>query len=141
MGLDALDLTFRLERRLGITIHQPEGFATFFDTVGTVHRYLVAKLNGECLSVPKMEPLFTEVADAVAQIAGRGKRTSSVDLNIRFPPATRAGNWQALEEALGVSLPTLEDSVDGAAPRIPQRYISIIALTYWITEHHPERVE
>jgi acyl carrier protein len=141
MGLDALDLTFRLEKRLGITIHQPEGFATFFDTVGTIHRYLVAKLNGECLSVPKMEPLFIELVKAVNQIAGRGKRTSAMDLNKRFPPATRAANWQALEEALGVSLPTLEDSVDGAAPRIPQDCSSLIALTYWIAEHHPERVE
>ena len=54
MGIDALDLSFRLEKRLGITISQPEAIATFFDTVGTIHRYLVAKLNGECRSVPKI---------------------------------------------------------------------------------------
>ena len=42
---------------------------------------------------------------------------------------------------MGVTLPKLEDSADGAAPRIPQRYSSIIALTYWIAEQYPERVE
>lgn len=67
--------------------------------------------------------------------------TSSLDLNRRFPPATRAANWQALEEALGVTLPILEDSVDGGVPVIPQRYSSLIALTYWIAEQFPERVE
>ena len=141
MGIDALDLSFRLEKRLGITTSQPEAIATFFDTVGTLHRYLVAKLNGECRSVPKMELLFIELVKAVNKIAGRGKRTSAMDLNTRFPPATRAAKWQALEEALGVTLPKLEDSADGAAPRIPQRYSSVIALTYWIAEQYPKRVE
>ncbi len=141
MGIDALDLVFRLEKRLGITISRHEAVATVFDTVGTFHRYLVAKLNGEYLSVPKMEPLFTEVVKAVNQITGRWRLTSSLDLNRRFPPATRAANWQALEEALGITLPKLEDSADGAAPRIPQRYSSVIALTYWIAEQYPKRVE
>ncbi len=141
MGIDALDLSFRLEKRLGITTSQPEAIATFFDTVGTLHRYLVAKLNGECRSVPKMEPLFIELVKAVNQITGRWRLTSSLDLNRRFPPATRAAHWQALEEALGVTLPKLEDSGDGVAPRIPQRYSSTIALTYWIAEQYPERVE
>jgi acyl carrier protein len=141
MGIDALDLVFRLEKRLGITISRHEVIATFFDTVGTIHRHLVAKLNGECLSVPNSESLVTEVAKAVNQIAGRWRLTSSLDLNRRFPPATRASNWQALEEALGITLPQLEDSADGVAPRIPQRYSSIIALTYWIAEQYPERVE
>ncbi len=141
MGIDALDLVFRLEKRLGITISRHEAAATLFDTVGTIHRFLVAKLNGECRSVPKMESLFTEVVKAVNQITGRWRLTSSLDLNRRFPPATRAANWRALEEALEITLPKLEDSADGAAPRISERYSSVIALTYWIAEQYPERVE
>jgi acyl carrier protein len=141
MGIDALDLVFRLEKRLGITISRHEAVATVFDTVGTFHRHLVAKLNGECRCVPKMEPLFTELVKAVNQISGRWRLTSSLDLNKRFPPATRAANWQALEEALGITLPQLEDSANDVAPRIPQRYSSVIALTYWIAEQYPERVE
>jgi acyl carrier protein len=141
MGIDALDLVFRLEKRLGITISRHEAIATLFDTVGTIQHFLVAKLNGECRSVPSTESLFKEVVKAVNQITGRWRLTSSLDLNTRFPPATRAANWQALEEALGITLPKLENSADGVAPTIPQRYSSIIALTYWIAEQYPERVE
>ena len=98
-------------------------------------------MNGDCRDVARIEPLFIEVADAVNRIAGRWRLTSSMDLNRRFSPANRATRWQALEEALGVSLPKLEDSADGEARRIPRQCDSLIALTYWIAEHYPERVE
>lgn len=52
MGLDALDLMFRLEKRFGIKISQAERFAVLFDTAGTIHRYLIAKLHGEYQEVP-----------------------------------------------------------------------------------------
>jgi hypothetical protein len=97
-----------------------------------------------CFGTPADSSLWKRSAvtfKAANQITGRWRLTSSLDLNRRFPPASRAANWQALEEALGITLPKLEDSVDGAAPRIPQRYSSIIALTYWIAEQYPERVE
>jgi hypothetical protein len=62
-------------------------------------------------------------------------------LNRRFSPATRAANWQALEGALGLSLPELEQPADEEFPKIPRKCDSVISLTYWIVEHHPERVE
>jgi len=141
MGIDALDLTFRLEKRLGIKISWAEGIAVLFDTAGTIHRYLVSKLRGGYRQVPRIEPLFKEVADAVNRITGWWRLTSSLDLNRRFPPATRAANWQALEGALGISLPQLEQPADDEFPKIPRQCDSVISLTYWIVEHHPERVE
>jgi acyl carrier protein len=141
MGIDALDLTFRLEKQLDIKISQAEGFAVLFDTAGTIHRYLVSKLRGEYRQVPRIEPVFKEVADAVNRITGRWRLTSSLDLNRRFPPATRAENWQALEGALGFPLPQLEQPADDKVPKIPRQCDSVISLTYWIVEHHPERVE
>lgn len=141
MGIDALDLTFRLEKQLDIKISRPEGIAVLFDTAGTIHRYLVSKLQGEYRQVPRIEPVFKEVADAVNRITGWWRLTSSLDLNRRFSPATRAANWQALEDALGMSLPKLEQPADDEFPKIPRQCDSVISLTYWIVEHHPERVE
>lgn len=140
MGLDGLDLTFRIEKRLGINIHYAEALVAF-RTAGMLHQYLVAKLHGKLHDIPDIESLFYEVSGAVNRITGWWRLTSSLELNKRFPPANRAANWQALEEALGITLPKLENSVDGVAPTIPQRYSSIIALTYWIAEQYPERVE
>ena len=141
MGIDALDLAFRLEKRFGITISRAECFAVLFDTPGTIHRYLVRKLAGEYRQTPNVESLFKEVADAVNHIAGRWKPTSYLDLNKRFSPACRTESWRALEQALGISLPSLERSADGQPPKVPRQCESLIALTYWMAEHHPERVE
>jgi hypothetical protein len=141
MGIDALDLTFRLEKRLGIEISQAEGVAVIFDTAGTIHRFLVAKLRGDYRQAPRIEPLFVEVADAVNRITGWWRLTSSLNLNRRFSPATRAANWKALEDALGLSLPELGQAADDEFPKIPRECDSIISLSYWIIEHHPERVE
>ncbi len=141
MGIDALDLAFRLEKRFDINIRREEALAVLFDTAGTIHRYLVAKLQGEYQQAPRIEPLFTEVSGAVNRITGRWRLTSSLDLNRRFSSATRAASWQALEKALGISLPQLEHLADEEFPKIPRQCDSVISLTYWIVEHHPERVE
>ncbi len=141
MGIDALDLAFRLEKRFGITISRDEGIAVLFDTPGTIHRYLVAKLAGEYQRTPKIEPLLVQVSGAVNRISGRWKLTSQWDLNKRFAPATRPANWRALEQALGISLPPLESSGDEAPPKVPRKCESLISLTNWIVEHYPERVE
>ena len=134
MGIDALDLAFRLEKRFDINIRREEALAVLFDTAGTIHRYLVAKLQGEYQQAPRIEPLFTEVSGAVNRITGRWRLTSSLDLNRRFSSATRAASWQALEKALGISLPQLEHLADEEFPKIPRQCDSVISLTYWIVE-------
>jgi len=141
MGLDALDLAFRLEKRLGIKISRAEGQAILFDTAGTIHRYLVAKLQGEYQQAPRIEPLFLEVSRAVNRLTGWWRLTTSLDLNKRFPPANRAANWRSLEETLGVPLPELEQSADEAFPRISRQCDSVMSLSYWIAEQHPKRIE
>jgi hypothetical protein len=46
-----------------------------------------------------------------------------------------------LEQALGISLPTLEHPADGGFPSVPRQYSSMPSLVYWIAEHYPNRVE
>jgi hypothetical protein len=89
MGVDALDLAFRLEKRLGIKIGQAEGMAVLFDTAGSLHRYLVAKVRGVYRQVPRIEPLFLEVSQAVNQVTGRWRLSSSFDLNKKFASESR----------------------------------------------------
>lgn len=143
MGLESLDLTFRLEKRFDIEIRQTEGMAVLFDTAGTLHRHLVARLRGECRKVPEVEPLFTEVYGAVNRITKRWGLTLSLstDLNRRLVPAHRVAHWRALEEALGMALPQLEHPPDETFPRVPRHCSSIMGLTYWLADHHPERVD
>ena len=62
-------------------------------------------------------------------------------LNKRFPAARRETCWQSLEKMLGVSLPQLERPPGKKYPRIPRQYDSVVSLTYWIIEHHPERAQ
>jgi len=139
MGIDALDLAFRLEKRFGIKISQPEAVGVLFDTPGAIHRYLVAKLRGEYRQTPRIEPLVMELSGAVSRVAGRWRRLiPSHNLNMKFPPATRAAQWLALGEALGISLPKLEHPADQGFPRIPRQFESEISLAYWIAENHPE---
>lgn len=45
MGIDALDLAFRLEKSFGIDITRNEAYVALFHTVGNLHRYLVDKLR------------------------------------------------------------------------------------------------
>ena len=140
MGLDGLDLRFRLERRLGIKIAYTEALAAF-QTVRTLHRYLVAKVHGELREIPNIEALFQEVSGAVNRITGWWRLTSSLDLNRRFAPAARAAHWHALEEALGVPLPDLEQRRDEEFPSIPVQCDNIVSLARWIAQNHPERAE
>lgn len=135
MGLDAIELIFRLEKELGVKIPKDEVAGAFF-TAGTVHRYLVAKLHGKHQEVPDIMPLYQEVDVAVNRITGRWKLTRTLNLNKRFPPEVRAEKWNAMERALGISLPELEHS-----SRIPRECDSTVALTFWLVEHFPERVQ
>lgn len=142
MGIDALDLVFRLEKRFGFTIGRDEAQASCFNTVRDIHRYLIAKLRNEARTVPNLFGLITDVSLAVSNVTGRWRRLiPSTNLNTKFPPATRAAQWQALEAALQVALPQLEHPPDQAFPRVPRLVETDLALAYWIAEHYPERVE
>jgi acyl carrier protein len=141
MGLDAIDLCCSLEKRLGITIPVQEGVAVFFDTPQTLHRYLVAKVEGTCREVADINKTATEVLKAVRRVTGWWTFRTSNNLNWRFPRRKRAACWQALANELGVSLPPLDHPPGEKFPRIPRHCGSVIALTYWIIQNHPDRVK
>ena len=61
------------------------------------------------------------------------------DLNRLVPSQNRSQNWRALGESLGVPLPPLDDSGGLDSPPIPQNVSSILYLSSWIMENHPDR--
>ena len=139
MGLDALDLCFRLEKRLGIIIPQAEG-QPFASTVGNLHQYLMDKLNGVDRDMPVLWPVAKEVWDALRKLSPRWRCKNWEDLNENFNPAKRLEIWQALEKDLKINLPELECSPHEPYPRIPRTCDSAISIMNWIVAHDPERV-
>ena len=140
MGLDALDLCFRLEKRLGIIIPQAEG-QPFASTVGNLHQYLMDKLNGVDRDVPVLWPVLKDVWDALRKSTPRWRCPKNwVDLNKDFAPAKRVEIWRALETELKIALPDLEYSPNEPYPRIPRICDSAISIMHWIIEHDPARV-
>jgi hypothetical protein len=85
------------------------------------------------------------VYGAVERIGGRRifscSYSSLSDCNKRFPPEKRRAQWLALQEALGLSLPELEQPPNEEYPCVPRECDSILKLSHWIAEHYPDRVE
>jgi acyl carrier protein len=143
MGIDALDLSFRLEKTFGIKISYEEGFVAFTGTAATLRRYLIAKLSGKCHRVPAFEPLYFEVTRAVNRLPKSSKSGVFAKLreNSHFPDSDELETtWKLLENELGVGLPSVEEPIARQLFQVFSRSNAKMALTLWITENHPERV-
>jgi acyl carrier protein len=144
MGVDALDLKFRLEKKFGIKIGYEEGFVAFTGTAATLHRYLMANLSGECHRVPAFEPLYFEVTQAINRLPKSSKSGifAKLKTNSHFPDFDELETaWKLLEDELGVSLPSVKEPVAKQIFRVFSRSNVRTSLTLWIAENHPERVK
>jgi acyl carrier protein len=144
MGIDALDLSFRLEKTFGIKIGRDEAHFVFSDTLRTIHRHLTAKLRGRCQRVPAFVPLYIEIAQAVNRVPRSSKSgfLARVKGNSHFPdPEERTAAWKSLEKELGVQLPSVGDLIGERLFKIFAFSDARIPLTHWIAENHPERVK
>jgi acyl carrier protein len=141
MGLDAMDIAFRLEKRLGIIIPPTEGHA-FASTVENLHRYLMDKLNGVDRDLPVLWPVAKKVWVALRKSSSWWRCGNNwEDLNKHFNPEQRVEIWRALETELNIKLPDLEYSSNEPYPNIPRIGDSAISLMLWIAEHDPNRVK
>jgi acyl carrier protein len=141
MGLDMIDIMFRLEKAFDIQIPADE-ISAFACPLGEFHQYLLNKVRGIEQRLPVLGPLYNVVFKAI-------KKQSSLfpcvnnwnDLNKNFAPEKRAGVWQALESDLNISLPPLEHSPNEPHPNIPRSCNSVLSLARWIAAHESARVE
>ena len=145
MGLDALDLCFRLEKKFGLSIKRDEAVAVLFTTPGTIHRHLLAKLSGQVETVPAFESLYLEVAQAIGrhnlpQKPGFVSRLLRIE-GESLSPEQRLAIWRDFENTLGCPLPDVDHEISQRFFQTFPKYDPVSVLTLWIMENHPARIK
>lgn len=139
MGIDLLDVVFRIERRFGIEIERGQG--GYFLTPAQITWLVTEKLHGRNPAVPDLVAMLKRIESTVEAMPGYPRPWfRKNDLNQLIPFSDRERNWTALGVALGVPLPPLESSA-GFDPRtIPKSVASSTSLISWIMQNHPEQM-
>ncbi len=138
MGIDLMDLAFRLEKQFAIRIDRDE--CAYFLTPGQINWLVSEKLRGRNPPVPDYFGMWDRIQAALKTMPNyrRGWFEYS-NLNRIVPSENRSENWAALGKTLGVPLPPLDDSSGFDPPMIPKSVSSLMSLLSWIMEHHPDR--
>ncbi len=138
MGVDLLDLVFRIEKRFGIQIERGQG--GYFFTPGQITWLVTEKLNGRNPAAPDLNAMFQRIQCCLETMPGyRRPWLNTTELNTLIPTSHRQRNWSSLGMALGVMLPPLEDSGGITPPTIPQVVFSSTSLMAWIMQNHPDQ--
>ncbi len=138
MGMDGLDLCFRLERRFEIEIDSEEVIYLYL-TPARVEWLVLEKLAGRQPAIVDVPALMAWIMDVLKEVPGR--RTgwmSSRTFERAFPPERRPELWRAFGDQLGVDLPPLE-LPDSDCPRIPRHVSDCRNLAFWFIDNHPDR--
>ncbi len=138
MGIDLMDLVFRIEKRFGIQIERGQG--GYFLTPGQITWLVTEKLNGRNPAMPDLDAMFQRIQSTLETMPGYRRpwfRTN--DLNKLIPFNDRQRNWTALGMALGVPLPPLESSTGFNSQIIPKQVSSVTSLMGWIMQKHPDQ--
>lgn len=138
MGIDAYDLSFRLEKRFEISFDRDD-LIYLFQSPRQVIRLVTARLSGEILPIPDVPAMFERITSAIQSVPDYRRRWFRHTLEASFPKERRELNWSAFGDALGVTLPALPAS-ESEVPELPRECSSHVRLTFWLMEHAPERV-
>lgn len=138
MGIDLMDLVFRVEKRFGIQIERGQG--GYFLTPGQITWLVTEKLSGRNPAVPDFNAMFQRIQSTVETMPGYSRpwfRTYDLNKLIAFNDLQR--NWTTLGMALGVPLPPLESSTGFDSQIIPKQVSSVTSLMGWIMQNHPDQ--
>lgn len=109
MGLDTVELVMEVEEAFGITI--PDAEAEKIQTIGDLHHYVLARIDGPtlttpgCLSAAAFYRLRRQLMGRFRVERRRIRPASRLDDLI--PSTDRRAEWQRLGECLGWRLPDL----------------------------------
>ena len=127
MGMDLLDISFRLEKNTGVQISMDDWSSLFREndvSVGDLYSLLIcrSKLSDDLRTDMELnESVWVRVQSAVVRMLK--KDVSEINLTMPlsnlFPVASRRENWEALRKELDLSTPSLKNSARD------QRWISI----------------
>lgn len=141
MGIDLLDIHFRLEARFGIKLKEGE-FLAFYERVNTVEELVWGKLQGiqpALLVEPRV--YGQRVTEAILGLpACRKDRWGWGSLEQMIPEEGRSENWERLRVSLGMPLPDLEASPSGSAPTFPAELRTMSGIVRWCYLNHRERL-
>lgn len=142
MGLDGLDLKFRLERAFHISIDRLE-MMPLFNSPGKTHEFIWHRLQGNhpaCRSEPT--PLFDEVHAAIRDLSSFRRRLflfSKPTFERMILPQARVQSWEMLSNRLNVTLPPLDER-DPLVPLFPKECNTERALCHWMWRNCEDRL-
>ncbi|MBI3467956.1 MAG: hypothetical protein HY000_33535 [Planctomycetes bacterium] len=140
MGIDYLDIRFRLQKCFGINTCNDENWF-LFHTAGMLHDFVWQKLQGKQPACPDTHALGRKVQQAIKGLKGFGRHRSWLpawSLEKLIPADNRREHWQQLSQALECPLPPLIEEPEVATPRVPAECRTLTDLVFWILKHHPE---
>ena len=138
MGIDSLDVSFRLQKHFDIEI-RPDDSIYLWESPRRIIQLVTARLSGEILAIPDFPSLMKSIVAAVESLPDYRRRWFRRDLADGFPRENRERNWQLFGEALGCELPPLQPSESGTA-ELPRECASYRRLGFWMLDHAEERV-
>ncbi|MDA1231469.1 MAG: hypothetical protein O2856_11895 [Planctomycetota bacterium] len=130
MGIDLLDVSFRLEKTTGVMLTADDwsGLASDKDiVVGDVYTLLICRLglaHEIRTDIELNESIWHQVQAAVSRISSKSpvEITMETTLDNLFSKETRRTRWSTLRKELGLGIPHLENSATD------QRWISASSL-------------
>ena len=135
MGIDFLDIAFRLEKEFGIRIERGE--LSYCLTVSQMHWLIKEKLAGRNPPIPDVDAVFQRIGNELKKLPSYPKKLFKLfpggDLENLLAVQDRESNWKEFGEALGVQLPPLESS-----GKLPKNVSTLSQLFSWLLEYHPE---
>jgi len=141
MGMDLLDLTFRLEKRFGIDLESVELFY-FIDRVSRVEDLVWDHLQGIRPALPVEPRLFAEriIREILSLPGTRKDRWGPGRLDRMIPGDGRAENWKRLGELLELPLPELRSPTTGTGLNFPKELETVGGLVNWTYKNHRDRL-
>lgn len=136
MGIDPVDIAFRIRKQLGVELTQDE-CVFMCDTAGWLHQMLCAKLDGRRPAVPDLWSIQSKIQSWLTQQSHYQwwrVTLSNGRLDAVVPEGELETAWKDLSEFLGCPLPSL--AYEGGAPRLPN-YATIHELARWVARRGP----
>lgn len=138
MGIDHLDIKFRLEKKFNLRIDNDEMWFAF-KTVGTLYEFVWQKLQGIQPALP-LEGwcLYEHVLALTLKLPGARNRFWQT-FERMIPRQNRGDSWKELSELLGCPLPPLVERPTDSTLSFPKECETPYELANWLFKHHSDR--
>lgn len=141
MGIDLLEIRFRLESRFGFKLAGGECFA-FHNTAGTLLDLVWQKVNGLEPGIPDIHEIYERVHAAASETRTRWRlsRPRNARLTEMFDKGDLDLHWRRFQQALDLPLPPLIRSGEWNELTVPPECSTVSRLVQWIIDNHPHCV-